>query len=172
MNLTLSNVTTPALALAAILAAGCSSDDSNDTTPPTPDPANVTAGVTSLGLTTLATLLTDSGLDTVLEGTGPFTLFAPTDAAFTAMDPTYLAFLQDPTNVAVLEDTLRYHLLDGDVTSTAAAALSSTTANNGDDLNIESIDGSLYLNNARVANADETVGNGRKIGRASCRERV
>ncbi len=159
MNLTLSNVTTPALALAAILAAGCSSDDDNTITP-VPDPANVTAGVSSLGLTTLAGVLTSSGLDTVLEGAGPFTLFAPTDAAFAALDPATLAFLTDAANVAVLEDTLRYHLLDGEVSSTAAAALTSTAANNGDSINIETVDGSLYLNNARVANADVTVGNG------------
>lgn len=159
MNLTLSNVTTPALALAAILAAGCSSSDDDSSTPPS-DPASVTAGVDSLGLTTLASVLTASGLDTVLEGDGPFTLLAPTNAAFDALDPATLAFLTDPANVLVLEDALRYHVLDGAVSSTDAAALSTTNANNGDALNIETVDGSLYLNDAGVANADVTVDNG------------
>ncbi|MEM8714108.1 MAG: fasciclin domain-containing protein, partial [Planctomycetota bacterium] len=161
MNFNVSRVMTPTLAITAILAAGCSSDD-DDNTPTAPtNPANVTAGVSELGLTTLAGLLTSTGLDTVLEGTGPFTLFAPTDAAFAALDADTLAFLTNAANVADLEAALRYHVLDSDTSSTAAGALSSAPTNGGGAVNIETVDGSLYINNARVAMADEIVGNGR-----------
>ena len=152
---------TSVLASAAILAAGCSSSDSNDPPPPVPDPVDVTAGVGSLGLTTLASLLESTGLDTVLQGVGPFTLLAPSNAAFDALDSAQLAFLMDPANASVLEETLRYHLLDADVSSTAAASQPTIAANNGDLLTIESLDGDLFFNDTRVVNGDVTVGNGR-----------
>ncbi|WP_419190459.1 fasciclin domain-containing protein [Saltatorellus ferox] len=161
MKLTLTNTLTPAIALASLLAAGCSSDDDGGTNQPPMNPANVTAGVDSLGLTTLASLLEDTGLDTVLAGTGPFTLFAPSNAAFAALDADTLAFLTDPLNVADLEAALRYHVVAGDVSSAAASALSSAVTNNGADVIIDSVDGSLYINDARVATADSIVGNGR-----------
>jgi len=62
-------------------------------------------------LSTLVQALTDTGLVPVLNGTGPFTVFAPTNDAFDAIAPL-------PTNLTVLSNILQYHVLSGQVLST------------------------------------------------------
>ncbi|HKK74866.1 MAG TPA: fasciclin domain-containing protein, partial [Saprospiraceae bacterium] len=67
--------------------------------------------------TTLETAVTEAGLVATLQGAGPFTVFAPTDAAFAALpDGTLDALLQDS---AALADILLYHVLDSEVASSA-----------------------------------------------------
>lgn len=62
--------------------------------------------------TTLNTLLETAGLDAALSGTGPFTLFAPTDAAIAALpQATVDALLADPTGA--LTDVLLFHAVNG-----------------------------------------------------------
>jgi uncharacterized surface protein with fasciclin (FAS1) repeats len=66
-------------------------------------------------LTTMLQLLDTAGLTSTLAGTGPFTLVAPTDAAFKRMDPdTFDKISKSPT---VLKQLLGYHLIDGRVSS-------------------------------------------------------
>ena len=64
---------------------------------------------------TMLGLLDTAGMTTTLEGTGPFTLIAPTDAAFKKMDPTTLDKISKSPEV--LKQLLQYHLIDGRVTS-------------------------------------------------------
>jgi len=61
-------------------------------------------------LTTLVQALTDTGLDVVLSGDGPFTVFAPTNDAFSAITV--------PNNTNTLSNILQYHVLSGQVLST------------------------------------------------------
>jgi len=61
-------------------------------------------------LTTLVQALTDTGLDSVLSGDGPFTVFAPTNDAFSAITV--------PNNTNTLSNILQYHVLSGQVLST------------------------------------------------------
>ena len=64
---------------------------------------------------TMLGLLDTAGMTTALEGTGPFTLIAPTDAAFKKMDPGTLDKISKSPEV--LKQLLQYHLVDGRVTS-------------------------------------------------------
>jgi uncharacterized surface protein with fasciclin (FAS1) repeats len=71
-------------------------------------------------LTTMLKLLDTAGLTATLQGNGPFTLVAPTDAAFRKMDPDTLAKISNsPT---VLKQLLNYHLVNGRVGSNDLAA--------------------------------------------------
>ena len=65
------------------------------------------------GLKTLAAALKASGLNSALEGSGPFTVFAPVDNAFVAnnMQDFKLKFLLDKANVESLQTLLKYHVL-------------------------------------------------------------
>ncbi len=62
---------------------------------------------------TLVTALSAAALGGVLQGLGPFTLFAPTDAAFDKLPPGTIADLLKPENRAKLIKILTYHVLDG-----------------------------------------------------------
>jgi uncharacterized surface protein with fasciclin (FAS1) repeats len=64
---------------------------------------------------TLTSLLTKASLVETLKGTGPFTVFAPNDAAFAKVDPATIALLQDPANVETLKPVLTYHVVSGKV---------------------------------------------------------
>ena len=64
-------------------------------------------------LSTLITALTAGGLVATLSGAGPFTFFAPTNAAFAALSAGVLNNLLEPTNKAQLVDVLTYHVVAG-----------------------------------------------------------
>ena len=92
---------------------GTGASASSSTLPPTHTILEL-AGQTGT-LTTLLHLLDVAGMTTTLQGTGPFTLFAPTDAAFKKMDPATLDKITK--NPEVLKQLLQYHLVDGRVTT-------------------------------------------------------
>lgn len=62
---------------------------------------------------TLVTLVQAAGLVDTLKSTGPFTVFAPTNAAFAKLSPETIAFLSNPANKQVLVSILTYHVLPG-----------------------------------------------------------
>jgi len=66
--------------------------------------------------------LETSGFREVLDGAGPYTLFAPNDAAFNKLRPATLKILLSPGNREQLADMMRYHVVEGNVDLTAAAA--------------------------------------------------
>lgn len=94
-----------------------------------------------------------------LSGAGPYTLFAPTDAAFEALpEGTVASLLEDPKGA--LADILLYHVV-------GARALSKDLANgqrietlNGDPIEITLKDGKAYIDNAEVIVADIKAENG------------
>lgn len=74
---------------------------------------DIVATAINAGFTTLAAALTAADLVTTLQGEGPFTVFAPTDAAFAALNQTWLTnLLADTTN---LSKVLTYHVISGTV---------------------------------------------------------
>ncbi len=81
--------------------------------------------------TTLVAALEASGLDSVLMGPGPFTVFAPTDEAFDALPAGTLDDLLLPANLAQLQAVLLHHVLVGAVLSTDLS----------DNLDVEALDG-------------------------------
>ena len=72
---------------------------------------------TTPGLHTLATELRTAELDALLAGNGPYTLFAPTDTAFTRLAPGIAGDLLAPENRAALVALLRYHIVPGVMTT-------------------------------------------------------
>lgn len=83
----------------------------------------VTDTLTEEGYTTLVSLITSAGLVNTVD-TGSFTVLAPTEAAFAAVDPARITFLQDNANVAELIEVLQNHLIagTGNTASVAVAA--------------------------------------------------
>ncbi len=66
-------------------------------------------------LSTLVSAVTAAGLGETLSGTGPFTVFAPTNAAFAKVDKATLDGLMKPESKAALGNILKYHVVAGNV---------------------------------------------------------
>lgn len=80
-------------------------------------------------LTTLVTAVQAAGLAETLSGTGPFTVFAPTNAAFEKVPAATRTSLMQPANRAMLRDVLTYHVVPG--TLTAADLMQRIRVGNG-----------------------------------------
>ena len=111
------------------------------------------------GFKTLLAAATAAGLVDTLKGAGPFTVFAPTDAAFAALPAgTLEALLKDP---AKLKDILLYHVVAGKVTADQVVKLTSATTAEGKTVKITVKDGAVYLNdNVKVVTTDIPASNG------------
>jgi uncharacterized surface protein with fasciclin (FAS1) repeats len=149
------------------LAIGCSSsDDSTGNNPagainPAAGPANdiVDTAIAAGDFNTLVAALQNAGLEEALRGPGPFTVFAPTDAAFSAIPAAVLnALLNDP-NKAPLQDILKYHVFGGAVRANDALALAgqSVAMLNGDLMSIATAGADLVLNSSGVVPATVTA---------------
>jgi uncharacterized surface protein with fasciclin (FAS1) repeats len=75
--------------------------------------------VNSKDHTTLVAAVKAGGLVETLEGAGPFTVFAPTNAAFAALPPGTVETLLKPENKATLDKILTYHVVSGRLDSKA-----------------------------------------------------
>jgi uncharacterized surface protein with fasciclin (FAS1) repeats len=107
---------------------------------------------------TLAKLLTITGLASTLQQHGPFTVFAPTDAAFKQVPKKTLnALLQ---NKAKLKAVLLYHVVSGEVTSEDVVKLASAKTLEGKDLRIRVSGSGVFVNNAKVTKPDVMASNG------------
>ena len=93
-----------------------------------------------------------------LQGTGPFTVFAPTDQAF-ADAGIDLASLDNPAGKETLTDILLYHVVSGNVPSTALSDCMTTSAVNGQDLSFN-LGSGVMVNDANVTLADVGTSNG------------
>ena len=108
--------------------------------------------------TTLVAALEAADLVSVLQGDGPFTVFAPTDAAFAKLaEGTVEALLADKDALARI---LTYHVVAGEVTSDAVVNLSSATTVAGIDAPIEVRMGDVYVAGAKVTTVDIRTSNG------------
>lgn len=108
---------------------------------------------------TLATALSAAGLLETLKGDGPFTVFAPTDAAFAKMPQQTLDELLQPENKNRLAAILAYHVVPGKVTSNEVIASSSATTLQGQRVNISKKDG-VKINQAKLIITDVEATNG------------
>ncbi len=107
---------------------------------------------------TLLAAVDAAGLTATLKGAGPFTVFAPTDAAFAALPAGTLdALLADPTALASI---LTYHVVAGEVTSDQVVSLSSATTVNGADIAISVSGSNVMVNDANVVAVDVRATNG------------
>ena len=121
---------------------------------------DIPATATGTGIhTSLVAALAQANLVTTLQGTGPFTVFAPTDAAFTAAGIDLSSFDTDAEN-ATLVDILTYHVVSGSVASTALTDGLTATALNGDNLTFTVNAAGVQVNDANVVTADVAASNG------------
>jgi len=109
---------------------------------------------------TLAAALQAAGLVGTLKGKGPFTVFAPTDGAFSKLPAGTVESLLKPENKEKLKAILLYHVVSGDVTAAQVVKLSSAKTVNGQDLKLTVNDGTVLVNDAKVVKADVLVSNG------------
>ncbi|HET9066593.1 MAG TPA: fasciclin domain-containing protein [Gemmatimonadales bacterium] len=110
--------------------------------------------------TTLVAALQAADLTTALQGPGPFTVFAPSDAAFAKLPAgTVEALLKDKTALAGI---LTYHVIPGKVMAADVikAGVVKPTTLNGATLDIRVKDGKVYVNGAMVTSADIGASNG------------
>jgi uncharacterized surface protein with fasciclin (FAS1) repeats len=113
---------------------------------------------------TLAAAIEAAGLATTLSSEGPFTVFAPTNAAFNALPAGELDTLLLPENKDRLTRILSYHVVSGKIMSAdlpAADAGVATPSVNGLDLSVRvEPDGAVKANQATVTQADIEASNG------------
>tara|TARA_B110001452_G_scaffold267288_1_gene276574 strand:+ start:751 stop:4584 length:3834 start_codon:yes stop_codon:yes gene_type:complete len=126
---------------------------------PSDTPNNIprTAQCTGIHDSLVAGVIQAELLET-LQGPGPFTVFAPTDQAF-ADAGIDLASLDTPAGKAALSDILLYHVVSGEVPSSAVTECMSATAVNGQPLSF-TVNGGVMVNGANVTLADVNTSNG------------
>jgi uncharacterized surface protein with fasciclin (FAS1) repeats len=120
----------------------------------------VDTAVAAGSFTTLATALKAADLITTLKGPGPFTVFAPTDAAFAKLPAGTLDSLLKPESKAKLQGILTYHVVSGKVMAADVVKLNSAKTVNGQSLTIMVKDGAVMADNAKVTKTDIMCTNG------------
>ena len=110
---------------------------------------------------TLAAALKAAGLIDTLKGKGPFTVFAPTDAAFAKLPAGTVANLLKPENKAKLVQILTYHVVPGKIMSASLAGKKTDAKTvEGRNISIDATMGSVKVNSATVLSADVAADNG------------
>jgi transforming growth factor-beta-induced protein len=107
---------------------------------------------------TLVALVKQAGLAGALQGKGPFTVFAPTDAAFAKVPKATLAALKHDR--AKLRAVLLYHVLKGKVTAAKVVKLRSVKTLNGQSVKISVSHGKVTIGGARIVKTDIAASNG------------
>ncbi len=155
----------PSFALVLALGLGACASGSGATTAASTTPARgsadiVDTAVSAGSFSTLVAAVQAAGLVDTLKGPGPFTVFAPTDAAFAALPPGTVENLLRPENREQLRAVLTYHVVPGDVRAAQVVGLSSATTVQGSDVRIRVQDGQVRVNEATVVSADVACSNG------------
>ena len=159
-----------------LAAAACGSDDLETTASVTGDaptteesamaddlPATVVdIAASNDDFSTLVAAVTEADLVETLQGEGPFTVFAPTNAAFEQaladLDLTAEELLASPD----LSGILTYHVVAGEIDAAAAIAADGTEVEtvNGDTIEVSVVDGNVMIDGATVTTVDLMAGNG------------
>jgi uncharacterized surface protein with fasciclin (FAS1) repeats len=144
-----------------VLAVGAATAEAKRTTPARAgmgDKNIVETAVAAGQFKTLASLLQKAGLATTLEGKGPYTVFAPTDAAFAKVPKATLTALGK--NKAKLRAVLLYHVVKGRVTAAQAMKLRSAKTLEGKSVPIKVSGGKVMVGGATVVKANVQASNG------------
>ena len=155
-----------ALAMVAVIslsACGSDSSDAVDTTVAEATSEAVAGDIVAVasgteGFATLVAAVTAAGLVETLQGAGPFTVFAPNDAAFAALPAGLVDKLLLPENLAVLTSILKYHVVSGKIMSTDVMAGDAPSVE-GSTIALGTTDG-VQVNDATVIAADVEASNG------------
>lgn len=119
----------------------------------------VETAIAAGNFSTLAKALTAAGLVETLKGTGPFTVFAPTDEAFAKLPQQTLSDLLKPENKEKLTAILTYHVVPDKVMASQVAKISQAITVQGQSLRVDTKDG-VRINDAKVIAADVEASNG------------
>ena len=142
------------LLLLVFTTAACDSNDDD------PAEMNIVEVAVDAGFTTLVAAVDAADLEGTLSGPGPFTVFAPTDAAFAQLPDGTLETLLMPENKQTLTDILTYHVVAGEVTADQVVNLTSATTVQGEDIAITVVNGSVFVNGIEVTQTDIQASNG------------
>ena len=128
-----------------------------DSTAKSQDIVAVASGAGSFN--TLVAAVKAAGLVETLQGPGPFTVFAPTDAAFAKLPKGTVEDLLKPENKAKLVAILTYHVVAGKVMAADVKTMKAKTVN-GQSLDVKVTDGGVTVDNAKVVKTDVAASNG------------
>lgn len=109
---------------------------------------------------TLVAAVQAANLVDTLKSEGPFTVFAPTDEAFSALPDGTVEELLKPENQETLQAVLTYHVVPGEIMAADAMAADSATTVQGQDITITTMDGKVMIDDATVISADIEASNG------------
>lgn len=117
----------------------------------------VDTAVRAGSFTTLVAAVQAAGLAETLKGTGPFTVFAPTDEAFAKLPKgTVEALLKD---IPKLKQILTYHVVAGNVMAADVVKMKSAKTVEGSEVKIDASSG-VKINNSTVTTPDIAADNG------------
>lgn len=119
----------------------------------------VDTAVAAGDFTTLVAAVQAAGLVDTLKGEGPFTVFAPTDAAFAALPVGTVDTLLMPENRDQLVSILTYHVVPGAVMSSDLTEGMTAATVQGGDVTF-TLDGGAKVNDANITAADIAASNG------------
>lgn len=121
----------------------------------------VDTAISAGSFNTLVAAVKAAGLVETLKGDGPFTVFAPTDAAFAKLPAGTVEMLLEPENKAKLTAVLTYHVVPGKVMSAdlAGKKLEAATVQ-GQKVSIDATMGGVSVDGAKVVTADIATSNG------------
>lgn len=120
----------------------------------------VETAVSNGSFKTLVAAVAAADLVATLSGPGPFTVFAPVDAAFAALPAGTVESLVQPENKGTLAGILTYHVVAGKVMSTDLSDGMKAKTVNGGEITITIADGNVKVNGAQVVLADVATSNG------------
>jgi len=109
---------------------------------------------------TLAAALGAADLVATLKGKGPFTVFAPTDAAFAKLPAGTVESLLKPENKAKLQSILTYHVVSGSVPASKVVKMKKAKTVNGQSLSIKANKSGVMVGGAKVVTTDIVASNG------------
>jgi uncharacterized surface protein with fasciclin (FAS1) repeats len=151
---------TAALAMGIMTTSVLACDDDDGPVGVIAEPNIVEVAVSAGDFETLVAAVTAAGLVETLSGPGPFTVFAPTDAAFAKLPAGTVEDLLKPENLAQLQAILTYHVIAGEVRAAQVVQLDAATTVQGDDVAIAVNDGVVSVNDATVLQTDIGASNG------------
>ena len=123
-------------------------------------PDIVDTAVAAGSFNTLVKAVTAADLVETLKSKGPFTVFAPSDEAFSALDPNLLADLLKSENKNKLTGILTFHVLAGKVMSSDISGTIEAATVNGQKVTVKKSYGNVFVNDAQVVAADIEADNG------------
>jgi len=127
---------------------------------PTPTKTLLETAAAAGQFTVLAKAIEAAGLTDLLSSKGSFTVFAPTDAAFSAVPQETLMDLLKPENQAKLRSVLRYHVVPGIYRAADVTGASSLPTIEGPGLTPRVESGTAYIGNAKIVQTDIEASNG------------